>query len=757
LSPRARFWVASLLCLWLALWVRLADLYSQPVFVDEANHLAWSQKFARGDPTYPLLLDGKFLLGPVLAWFQPAGPAPLWIGRAAIGLMASFSVAACLAGGALLGSRRAGALAGLVYALLPQAVAQERQVLADPLMAAFGSLAIVFTLQLARARRPFRPLLALGAALAAAFSAKLFGGLYLLFPLLAAVWFRQAKRQLGALALAALITLLFLGALYGRWGQNDQRLVGQRVGYVGCPPLVCRGDFAEQSANLGRALRSLGDLVPPYLGLALMGLAAAALGGHAARRRVAFLAVGAAGMVLAFLPFASDIPPRYVAFAAAPLAILGARGLLSVSRRSLAGAGLLALLALWPAANTALIVLRPAHAWLPALDRQRFENGALAIGLHQAALDILANEAGAERPPVVLVRNLHFNSAAAYFDRTRIDVRQVGEAFPADLGGWLLAGQHVYLVEEFPPGDLRPPTPGMIVEEAGRFPSTPPLIVRLGRVTGAKDETLAAIFRQAFIDPQKLIVDYRALAESLPADDPVTLLAYPPHQVETLAPLLSGRPNLALHALGDSWPVTISAGDEARLRDALAINAIFLEETRGDPERKLETWLNTELFRLDEQWFGPIRLVRFAGRLGPGQETLAGVDFGEAITLESIQVFDPAVAAGGVLRLRYVWRARAAVEQQFKVFTHLFAEAGIVAQHDGQPVGELRPTTTWQAGEAIVDQFAVRLPPDIQPGAYQLRVGLYDIITQARLPVVSADGQAANGEFYVGGQVVVTK
>jgi hypothetical protein len=757
-SPRARFTVASGLILCLALWVRLTHLYSQPVFIDEANHLAWSQNFAAGEATaYPLFLDGKLLMGALIAALGPNGPAPLWIGRVAIGLVSTLSVAACLATGALLGSRKAGALAGLLYALLPQAVIHERQILADALMSAFGALAILFTLHVARSRRPIWPMLQQAAWLSAAFSAKFTGAIYVIFPLLAILWFGRAKRHLGALGLAALMTAIFFGALYPRWGVNDQRLVGQQVGFLHCPPLACEGDLGAQIENLGSAVRTLLDLVPAYLGPALVALGLAVLVVRREHRRTVYLAAGSAGMLLAFLPFAGDIPPRYAVFVAAPVAILGARGLLVAGRNSLVGAIALALLCLWPMAQTGIIIVNPAKADLANLDRQSYDNGAMAAGLEQATRVILAREAGATVPPVVLLKDVHFPSAAAYFDPTRVDVRRLADTFPADLGGWLVNGQHVYILADTAM-DEELATPGMTTQEIGRYPSIEARVVRVRVVAGATGQTLDAIYRQLFIDPSKLARDYQALADSLDPTERLTLLVYPPHQLEELSPLVS-RANVDLYALGGSWPLALSQDDEARLLEAPAINAVFLEETKGDPQRRLETWLKSQFFYVDEQWFGPIRMMRLAGRGEVGQRIEVGAQFGEAIVLESIEVLDARARAGGVARVRLNWQAQASVEHDLKVFTHLLAGEAIAAQHDGQPVGELRPTSTWQAGERIVDQFAIRLPPDLRAGEYQMRIGMYDPETGARLTVTLQDGAAGlltTGEFYEGGHIVVS-
>lgn len=751
-SHRARFLSVGILTIWFALWLRVTDLYSQPVFVDEANHLAWAQRYASGNFSYPFFMDGKFLMGLIVALFQPVGPGPLWVGRAAMALAAIPSVAACLAAGALLGSRKAGLLAGVIYAILPQAVFHERQLLADPLMAAAGSLAIVFTLQLVRARHPLWPAIGLAAALAAAFVAKLFGVIYVIFPLLAMFWFRRIRRGSVALGLGLLITVTFLGALYPRWGDNDQKLVNQQVGFLHCPPLLCKGDLAEQVDNFGRALQTLAELIRSYVGLPLIVLTLLSLIGR--DRRTVFLFVGATGMLLAFITAARDIPPRYIAFMAMPTAVLGAQGLFALSRKSIVIACGLTLITLWPMANTAAIIADPIRANLPDLDRQSFAYGAMHNGAHAAALTILKREANAALPPVVLDANIHFNSVAAYFDRTRVDVRQFDQAFPADIGHWLLNGQHVYMMEEVAADDSDSPVPGLITETLGAYPDYQMKVVRLRQVTGAEGQVRAKIFNVFFANPNKLKPDYQALADTLPRTDPLALFVYPPTQLKPLSALLADRPNITLRPLGDSWPTSITSADEALLKDATLISVVFLEETKGDPSRQLETWLNTQLFRLDEQWFGPVRMIRFAGRAGSGETIPVGAKFGDGVVLESVEAFDPVAAAGGVVRLRLVWHAEASISQQLKIFTHLFAGEGIVAQHDGQPVGELRPTSTWQAGETIVDQFAIRLLPETQPGRYQLRIGMYDIHTQARLPARLSNGEV--GEFYVGGQIAIS-
>ena len=70
---------------------------------------------------------------------------------------------------------------------------------------------------------------------------------------------------------------------------------------------------------------------------------------------------------------------------------------------------------------------------------------------------------------------------------------------------------------------------------------------------------------------------------------------------------------------------------------------------------------------------------------------------------------------GDAILLTLLWRSLAPVDENYQVFVHLLDEQGTkIAQADGQPVQWLRPTSTWQAGEQIVDRYGLLLP-DLLP------------------------------------------
>lgn len=91
---------------------------------------------------------------------------------------------------------------------------------------------------------------------------------------------------------------------------------------------------------------------------------------------------------------------------------------------------------------------------------------------------------------------------------------------------------------------------------------------------------------------------------------------------------------------------------------------------------------------------------------------------------------------GDALALSLLWESLQPVDYNYQVFVHFLDRDGNkVAQRDGQPVQWLRPTSTWQPGERIVDHYGLLLPDSTPTGRYTIAVGLYDPVTGQRLPV----------------------
>jgi hypothetical protein len=95
---------------------------------------------------------------------------------------------------------------------------------------------------------------------------------------------------------------------------------------------------------------------------------------------------------------------------------------------------------------------------------------------------------------------------------------------------------------------------------------------------------------------------------------------------------------------------------------------------------------------------------------------------------------EPATAVPGEqILVRLYWQALAPFDQNNQVFVHLF-DGQVRAQDDGAPECALNPTTRWEPGQIIVDPHLITIPADTPAGSLQLLTGMYDLITQVRLP-----------------------
>lgn len=125
-----------------------------------------------------------------------------------------------------------------------------------------------------------------------------------------------------------------------------------------------------------------------------------------------------------------------------------------------------------------------------------------------------------------------------------------------------------------------------------------------------------------------------------------------------------------------------------------------------------------------------------------GPERMVSARLGEHISLERIRVSAETVAAGDTLVVVLVWTSDGEVPRSYTVFCHLLSADGeLVAQSDGIPLVGHRPTTTWRAGERLVDSYMVALPAELPPAPYELSVGMYLHETMERLPAMDADGR----------------
>lgn len=749
-------WLLSLAVLGLAFWLRVADLWGPPVFVDEGAHLQWARLFVRDDPQYPVWMEGRLLTVLAFALLDVYGPAPLWTARAVVVVVSLLNTAGSLALGRALAGRWGGVAAGLLYALLPYALFHDRQALGDPLSAAFGTLAVCAAIGLARRPRAAGPAVAVlaGAMLGAGLS-KFTGALYGVALALAgwrlarpahraAVWRRYGL----ALGLAALATAAIPYVLGDRLGTQRGILLDQDLSLMQCPPALCRGDWAEQARRLPVALLSLFPLITAYFGWPLVALAGLGLWPPRPNARALAAVLGASSLLMlaaVVVAVRAEVVPRYVGFLAVPACALAAAGLHRAfdwlkarwpgwpATAALAGLGLLIARGF---ANTPALLISPEHARLAPIDERQYFIGAYSgLGFWDLTQTIQA-EADPARPPfVVLGTTWHVLPMNAYFDARQFQAyAAVDLTWPA-VEAALAAGRPVYVLDELALGVEGDDAPGVVavVPREGEAHT-----LRLRRFAPTEPAARAALFTLLFRKPEGFIDHYRQLvAEAAPGE---VLAPVPAGQAE----LLTGRAEVAVLTADPPWDPGAMVAALAALGPEARVRAVFLAPERLDPNREVERWLAEHLYHEGERWYGPVRVAAYAGAPAAGAALAPGARFGDALWLEAAEVLDPVAVPGGLVRLRLVYRAIGPTAAPLKVFVHLFEGERIVSQHDGEPVAGFRPTTALAVGEVVVDRLALRLPADLPPGAYNLRVGVYAADTQERLPTLLANGQSAD-------------
>ena len=137
---------------------------------------------------------------------------------------------------------------------------------------------------------------------------------------------------------------------------------------------------------------------------------------------------------------------------------------------------------------------------------------------------------------------------------------------------------------------------------------------------------------------------------------------------------------------------------------------------------------------------GPVRLP--SQRWSPKYldiEQHVEANWGDRIRLLGYNI-ESGFRPGDNIHLTFFWQCLEEMEQSYTVFTHLSdAEDSIVAQKDNPPVDGFYPTTKWEVGEIVRDQYDLIIPRDVVPGEYRFKVGMYLVETGERLRAVRGD------------------
>lgn len=120
--------------------------------------------------------------------------------------------------------------------------------------------------------------------------------------------------------------------------------------------------------------------------------------------------------------------------------------------------------------------------------------------------------------------------------------------------------------------------------------------------------------------------------------------------------------------------------------------------------------------------------------------------FGEGIHLLGYGLDRTAAAPGETLELTLYWQADGPTDRSYTLFVHLLGSDGLPhGQADRIPGNGLAPTSSWTAGQVVVEKVPLPVAADAPPGGYHIAVGFYDAAYGDRLPVTDSTGHLLPG------------
>ena len=291
--------IEILLVMLLSIGLRVANLLSMPMYVDEATYLGWAVEIwdrrTRAALMIPVVEDGK---QPLFMWLAGGAshlfPDPLLAGRlvsVAAGVLSTLGV--YLIGRWLLG-RREGLAAGLLYAVAPFNLFYDRLALVEGLLNAEAIW--VFALSVFIFRRAKRARIAalagagMGTAIGMAIWTKTLALLILPFPILCTILLAQRQRArvaLTGLAVAGAIGAAIAAALL--LAPEAANLWSKAGTFAESPSYFWAYLPSRLAGNLSGYASWLSAYLPTPLWELIVG---AAVWGMARRRRIALLLVG---------------------------------------------------------------------------------------------------------------------------------------------------------------------------------------------------------------------------------------------------------------------------------------------------------------------------------------------------------------------------------------------------------------------------------------------------------------------------------
>ena len=199
----------------------------------------------------------------------------------------------------------------------------------------------------------------------------------------------------------------------------------------------------------------------------------------------------------------------------------------------------------------------------------------------------------------------------------------------------------------------------------------------------------------------------------------------------------------------DSWKSRIEAAAQSHKRVWIVLYR-GLAGSNGD----LRGWMDSRWYPADAMW-GEEEV--FYGLYGMYQQPLQDVittsthwRMPDGFDLELRQAaIAPSMPAGSIVPVGLIWQANNVLKHDYKIFVHAFDENdALIAQHDAQPLNDLRPMTSLPVGKPVDDHHGLALPATFR-GKLRIVLGLYEAQSGQRIAADNGKEEIDLGEVLI--------
>lgn len=194
--------------------------------------------------------------------------------------------------------------------------------------------------------------------------------------------------------------------------------------------------------------------------------------------------------------------------------------------------------------------------------------------------------------------------------------------------------------------------------------------------------------------------------------------------------------------------------DEPRLKEIADGHAgLWVVQNRPvgfDPDQEIESWLTHHTYRTFTDWVGQLTFRYYSMPSKTGQilqeDFEQPVFFGDSVALQGYQLGVRTSGRAQVVQLDLVWEARTDMDEDYMVGARAVdGEGRVWGQTNSAPLGNFRPTASWQPGEIVPDHLGLLLWPGTPPGKYSVQIWMYRESDGTLLPI-SVGGSAETQE-----------